>query len=96
MGCQMLFDNFLLLFSSELNDTVVEAQLRTRQVPPPLPNREAIQRYLRANNRLLILVGGCYDIWMLSLSSIGKPLHIKSLVLEMSQYSLDWDQILVL
>lgn len=58
MGCQMLFDNFLLLFSSELNDTVVEAQLRTRQVPPPLPNREAIQRYLRANNRLLILVGG--------------------------------------
>ncbi|KAL6196653.1 hypothetical protein ACLB2K_032267 [Fragaria x ananassa] len=42
-------------FVSELNDTVVEAQLRTRQVPPPLPNREAIQRYLRANNRLLIL-----------------------------------------
>ncbi|KAM5586387.1 alpha,alpha-trehalose-phosphate synthase [UDP-forming] 1 [Rosa sericea] len=42
-------------FVSELNDTVVEAQLRTRQVPPPLPNRETIQRYLRANNRLLIL-----------------------------------------
>ncbi|XP_062011701.1 alpha,alpha-trehalose-phosphate synthase [UDP-forming] 1 isoform X2 [Rosa rugosa] len=42
-------------FVSELNDTVVEAQIRTRQVPPPLPNRETIQRYLRANNRLLIL-----------------------------------------
>lgn len=46
----------ILLFSSELNDTVVEAQLRTRQVPPPLPNSEAIQRYLESNNRLLILV----------------------------------------
>lgn len=42
-------------FVSELNDTVVEAQLRTRQVPPPLPNSEAIQRYLQSNNRLLIL-----------------------------------------
>ncbi|XP_050371113.1 alpha,alpha-trehalose-phosphate synthase [UDP-forming] 1 [Argentina anserina] len=42
-------------FVSELNDTVVEAQLRTRQVPPPLPNREAIQCYMRASNRLLIL-----------------------------------------
>lgn len=44
------------LFSSELNDTVVEAQLRTRQVPPSLPNKDAIQSYLRANNRLIILV----------------------------------------
>lgn len=42
---------------SELNDTVVEAQLRTRQVPPPLPVKDAIKRYLQSNNRLLILVG---------------------------------------
>lgn len=42
-------------FVSELNDTVVEARLRTRQVPPPLPNKDAINRYLHSNNRLLIL-----------------------------------------
>lgn len=42
-------------FVSELNDTVVEAQIRTRQVPPPLPNKEAIERYSKASNRLIIL-----------------------------------------
>ncbi|GAV60678.1 Glyco_transf_20 domain-containing protein/Trehalose_PPase domain-containing protein [Cephalotus follicularis] len=42
-------------FVSELNDTVVEAQLRTRQVPPELPEREAMERYVQSNNRLLIL-----------------------------------------
>ncbi|OWM81475.1 hypothetical protein CDL15_Pgr007513 [Punica granatum] len=42
-------------FVSELNDTVVETQLRTRQVPPPLPAGDAIQRYLQSTNRLLIL-----------------------------------------
>ncbi|KAG8385372.1 hypothetical protein BUALT_Bualt03G0036200 [Buddleja alternifolia] len=42
-------------FVSELNDTVVEAQLRTRQIPPLLPKEEAVERYLRSNNRLLIL-----------------------------------------
>ncbi|CAD5179445.1 unnamed protein product [Musa acuminata subsp. malaccensis] len=42
-------------FVSELNDTVVEAQLRTRQVPPLLPTNIAIERYLQSMNRLLIL-----------------------------------------
>ncbi|KAL6567335.1 Trehalose-6-P synthase/phosphatase complex synthase subunit [Orobanche gracilis] len=42
-------------FVSELNDTVVEAQLRTRQIPPPLPKQEAVEGYLRSHNRLLIL-----------------------------------------
>ncbi|KAK4399296.1 Alpha,alpha-trehalose-phosphate synthase [UDP-forming] 1 [Sesamum angolense] len=42
-------------FVSELNDTVVEAQLRTRQIPPLLPKREAVDHYLQSNNRLLIL-----------------------------------------
>ncbi|KAJ0986443.1 hypothetical protein J5N97_004799 [Dioscorea zingiberensis] len=42
-------------FVSELNDTVVEAQLRTRQVPPLLPTSTAVERYLQAKNRLLIL-----------------------------------------
>jgi trehalose 6-phosphate synthase/phosphatase len=42
-------------FVSELNDTVVEAQLRTRQVPPDLPEKCAIERYQQSNNRLLIL-----------------------------------------
>ncbi|CAN1230323.1 Alpha,alpha-trehalose-phosphate synthase [UDP-forming] 1 [Linum grandiflorum] len=40
---------------SELNDTVVEAQLRTRQVLPVLPVEDAISRYSSSNNRLLIL-----------------------------------------
>ncbi|XP_047260184.1 LOW QUALITY PROTEIN: alpha,alpha-trehalose-phosphate synthase [UDP-forming] 1-like [Capsicum annuum] len=42
-------------FVSELNDTVVEAQLRTRHTPPQFPSEEAIDRYLQSNNRLLIL-----------------------------------------
>ncbi|KAI5662282.1 hypothetical protein M9H77_21605 [Catharanthus roseus] len=40
---------------SELNDTVIEAQQRIRKVPPPLDTNEAVNRYLQANNRLLIL-----------------------------------------
>ncbi|KAK7247221.1 hypothetical protein RIF29_42098 [Crotalaria pallida] len=42
-------------FVSELNDTIVEAQLRTRQVPPILPNNVAVDCYSKANNRLIIL-----------------------------------------
>ncbi|KAA8519585.1 hypothetical protein F0562_013791 [Nyssa sinensis] len=42
-------------FVSELNDTIVEAQLRTRQIPPLLPVKVAIERYFQSNNRLLIL-----------------------------------------
>ena len=41
---------------SEFNETVAEAQLRTRQVPPDLPSQAAIQQYLHSKNRLLILV----------------------------------------
>ncbi|KAK9267678.1 hypothetical protein L1049_010110 [Liquidambar formosana] len=42
-------------FVSELNDTIVEAQLRTKQVPPLLQVKVAINRYMQTNNRLLIL-----------------------------------------
>lgn len=42
-------------FVSELNDTVVEAQNRTRQVPPQLPMKAAIEHYSQSTNRLLIL-----------------------------------------
>ncbi|KAH7860604.1 hypothetical protein Vadar_015456 [Vaccinium darrowii] len=42
-------------FVSELNDTVVEAQLRIRQAPPPLPVNYAIEHYMQSSNRLLIL-----------------------------------------
>ncbi|KAL7590846.1 hypothetical protein Lser_V15G32456 [Lactuca serriola] len=42
-------------FISELNDMVVEAQLRTTQIPPLLQTEHAIERYMRSNNRLLIL-----------------------------------------
>lgn len=41
---------------SELNDTIVEAQLRTRQEPPGLPTQTTIDRYLQSKNRLIILV----------------------------------------
>ncbi|KAH1120710.1 hypothetical protein J1N35_003870 [Gossypium stocksii] len=43
------------MFVSELNDTVVEAQLRTSKEPPELPQNDAVERYLRSGNRLLIL-----------------------------------------
>ncbi|KAL4562176.1 hypothetical protein LXL04_034370 [Taraxacum kok-saghyz] len=42
-------------FVSELNDTIVEAQLRIRQIPPLLETNEAVDRYLDSTNRLLIL-----------------------------------------
>ncbi|GAV82226.1 Glyco_transf_20 domain-containing protein/Trehalose_PPase domain-containing protein [Cephalotus follicularis] len=42
-------------FVSELNDTIVEAQLRTRQVPPMLPIQATVDLYMQSNNRLLIL-----------------------------------------
>ncbi|KAK7257131.1 hypothetical protein RIF29_30873 [Crotalaria pallida] len=42
-------------FVSELNDTVIEAQLRKRQAPPRLPTKTAIDRYLQSTNRLVIL-----------------------------------------
>ncbi|KAL5839222.1 hypothetical protein ACOSQ3_011927 [Xanthoceras sorbifolium] len=42
-------------FVSELNDTIVEAQLRTRQIPPFLPIKAAVDSYFQSSNRLLIL-----------------------------------------
>ncbi|XP_060191032.1 alpha,alpha-trehalose-phosphate synthase [UDP-forming] 1 [Lycium barbarum] len=42
-------------FVSELNDTVIEAQMRIRKVPPRLNISDAIERYMFSNNRLLIL-----------------------------------------
>ncbi|EXB54073.1 Alpha,alpha-trehalose-phosphate synthase [UDP-forming] 1 [Morus notabilis] len=42
-------------FVSELNDTVVEAEIRTRDAKPPFPSKHAIGGFLKSNNRLLIL-----------------------------------------
>lgn len=42
-------------FVSELNDTIVEAELRTLRIPPHLPIEEAVTKYQQARNRLLIL-----------------------------------------
>lgn len=39
----------------ELNDTILEAQLRTRHIPPQLPVDKAVEKYEQSNNRLLIL-----------------------------------------
>ncbi|KAK4387162.1 Alpha,alpha-trehalose-phosphate synthase [UDP-forming] 1 [Sesamum angolense] len=51
-------------FVSELNDTVIEAQQRTRKVPPQLAFSDAIKHYLQSNNRLLILNFGEYNMWL--------------------------------
>ncbi|CAI5461657.1 unnamed protein product [Closterium sp. Yama58-4] len=42
-------------FVSELNDTVVEAQLRTLHIPPLLPVAQCVDRFHQCRNRLLIL-----------------------------------------
>ncbi|XP_073137496.1 alpha,alpha-trehalose-phosphate synthase [UDP-forming] 1-like isoform X2 [Henckelia pumila] len=42
-------------FVSEMNDAVIEAQHRIREVPPQLVFSDAIKRYLQSHNRLLIL-----------------------------------------
>ncbi|KAH6795603.1 hypothetical protein C2S51_036589 [Perilla frutescens var. frutescens] len=42
-------------FVSELNDTVIEAQMRIRKNPPQLAFSDAIHRYKQSKNRLLIL-----------------------------------------
>ncbi len=41
---------------SELNDTIVEAELRTLRIPPHLPLETAVGRFQASKNRLLILV----------------------------------------
>ena len=59
MGYLNALVSFLFLFlfpCSELNDTVVEAEIRTREAKPLFPTKEAIESYLRSNNRLVILV----------------------------------------
>ncbi|CAO2833279.1 unnamed protein product [Amaranthus hypochondriacus] len=42
-------------FVSELNDTVVEAQLRITQIRPVFPVESAVEHFLNCSNRLLIL-----------------------------------------
>ncbi|KAH9554672.1 hypothetical protein CY35_08G075700 [Sphagnum magellanicum] len=42
-------------FVSELNDTIVEAELRTLRIPPHLPLETAVGRFRASKNRLLIL-----------------------------------------
>jgi hypothetical protein len=51
-----IINTLIICLYSELNDTIVEAQLRTRQVPPLLPNKVAVDCYSKSNNRLIILV----------------------------------------
>jgi hypothetical protein len=51
-----IFDESSIPLCSELNETVAEAQMRTRQVPPNLPSQTTIQHYMRSKNRLIILV----------------------------------------
>nr|XP_023925878.1 alpha,alpha-trehalose-phosphate synthase [UDP-forming] 1-like [Quercus suber] len=64
-------------FVSELNDTIVEAQLRTRQVPPLLPTNVAVDRYLKSNNRLLIL--GFNSTLTEPVDALGRNCQIKEL-----------------
>ncbi|KAK7399738.1 hypothetical protein VNO78_10927 [Psophocarpus tetragonolobus] len=64
-------------FVSELNDTIVEAQLRTRQVPPLLPNKVAIDCYSKSNNRLIIL--GFNSTLTEAVDALGRGGQIKEL-----------------
>uniref|UniRef100_A0A251UEA9 Putative trehalose-phosphatase/synthase 3 n=1 Tax=Helianthus annuus TaxID=4232 RepID=A0A251UEA9_HELAN len=49
--CQKWAETFL----SELDDTVAEAQLRTKQIPPQLQTELAVDRYRCSSNRMIIL-----------------------------------------
>ncbi|KVI00773.1 hypothetical protein Ccrd_020974 [Cynara cardunculus var. scolymus] len=50
-------------FVSELNDTIVEAQLRIRQIPPLLQAEKALERYLHSNNPVLnIIIQAHYNL----------------------------------
>lgn len=48
--------NQTLAIDSELNDTIVEAELRTLRIPPDLPVEIAVERFQNAKSRLLIAV----------------------------------------
>ncbi len=50
----------ILWKDSELNDTIVEAELRTLHVPPTLPAQQALTKFQDSKNRLLILVRNVY------------------------------------
>ncbi|MFS7957203.1 putative glycosyl transferase, family 20 [Helianthus anomalus] len=60
LACQASKKGLLVLsefFSSysELDDTVAEAQLRTKQIPPQLQIELAVDRYQCSSNRMIIL-----------------------------------------
>ncbi|KAL8108230.1 alpha,alpha-trehalose-phosphate synthase [UDP-forming] 1-like [Apium graveolens] len=42
-------------FLREFNETANEAQIRTKQIPPSLPSRDACESFSQSNHRLLIL-----------------------------------------
>ncbi|EFJ09193.1 trehalose phosphate synthase [Selaginella moellendorffii] len=57
---QVLLFSFLFLNSrtystSEMNDSILEAELRTLHIPPQLPTEKAIANYSASKNRLMIL-----------------------------------------
>ncbi|KAF5475262.1 hypothetical protein F2P56_007086 [Juglans regia] len=71
-------------FVSELNDTIVEAQLRTRQVPPLLPMKDAVDCYSKSNNRLLIL--GFNSTLTESVDALGRNGQLKEIELKLHPY----------
>ncbi|XP_041023753.1 alpha,alpha-trehalose-phosphate synthase [UDP-forming] 1-like isoform X3 [Juglans microcarpa x Juglans regia] len=73
-----------LLMRSELNDTIVEAQLRTRQVPPLLPMKDAVDCYSKSNNRLLIL--GFNSTLTESVDALGRNGQLKEIELKLHPY----------
>ncbi|KAJ0551385.1 putative alpha,alpha-trehalose-phosphate synthase (UDP-forming) [Helianthus annuus] len=58
--CQKWPETFL----SELDDTVAEAQLRTKQIPPQLQTELAVNRYRCSSNRMFILNFEDYNVWL--------------------------------
>lgn len=64
------------VFCSELNDTVVEAEIRTREAKPPFPNEHAIQGFMESKNRLIILVCFYLNLTLGNFSSFKKYVHV--------------------
>lgn len=62
---------------SELNDTIVEAELRTLKSPPELPVEDAVQRFRKSKRRLIVMVSLSHPFWISHRSSILRELYIR-------------------
>ncbi|MFS7958273.1 putative alpha,alpha-trehalose-phosphate synthase (UDP-forming) [Helianthus anomalus] len=81
--CQKWAETFLrfLFFNFELDDTVAEAQLRTKQIPPQLQTELAVDRYRCSSNRMIIL--GFNETLTKPVNADGMPDQVKQMELNL-------------